>query len=108
MGRGQKTTAPQSIVKRLTTGTASAGGRHRNEGGKIFIFVPKTVRQPRSHAGTPGDLRAGLKERYCRVVVDRFGIHRLDETEFVGDRCKVRHQFADPCSTLAVLFEFED
>ena len=40
-------------------------------------------------------------------MVDGFRVHRLDETEFVGDARYVGQQFTDPRSALSVLLEFE-
>ena len=55
--------------------------------------------------GRPASCGPGLKERDRRVVVDRLGVHRLDEAEIVGDRRRVRQQLADPGAALAVLRE---
>ena len=57
--------------------------------------------------GRPGELGAGLEERDGRVVIDRLGVHRLDEAEFVDDARGVRQQLADPGPALAVLGEAE-
>ena len=35
--------------------------------------------------GRPGELGAGHEERDGRIVIDRLGVHRLDEAQFVGD-----------------------
>jgi hypothetical protein len=36
-------------------------------------------------------LRAGVDERYGRIVVDGLGVQRLDEAQFVGHFGQVRH-----------------
>jgi hypothetical protein len=41
-------------------------------------------------------LRARLKKSDRRVVIDRLGLHRLDEAKIIGDARGVRQQFADP------------
>ena len=38
-----------------------------------------------------------------RVVVDRLGLQRLDDAQFVGHRVQVREDFADLLAALAVL-----
>ena len=38
--------------------------------------------------GRPGELGAGLEEGDRRVVVDRLGVHRLDEAEVVDDAAR--------------------
>ena len=41
-------------------------------------------------------------------MVDRVGVHRLDDAEVIDHFRGPRQQFADPCAGLAVLVEFED
>ena len=48
---------------------------------------------------------AGLEEGDGRVVVDLFGVHRLDDAEFIHDLGRVRQQLAHPGAALAVLIE---
>ena len=57
--------------------------------------------------GRPASCEPGLEERDRRVVIDRLGVHRLDEAELVGDLRRVRQQLADPGAGLAVLRELE-
>ena len=40
-------------------------------------------------------------------MVDRLGVHRMDEAEVVGDLCRVRQQLADPGAALAMTGEGE-
>ena len=53
--------------------------------------------------GPAGDLVACLDQRDRRVVVDRLGVHRLDDRDVVDDRAGVRQEFAEPRPALAVL-----
>src|SRR4029078_13150368 len=50
----------------------------------------------------------GLDERDRRVVIDRIGVHRLDDGDVVDDFCRVRQQLADPGACLTVLRELVD
>ena len=40
-------------------------------------------------------------------MIDLLGVHRLDETNLVGDRANAGQEFAEPSATLAVLAELE-
>jgi hypothetical protein len=53
-------------------------------------------------------LKAGLEKRDRRVVIDRVGVHRLDDGQIIYNLRRVRQQLADPRARLSVLFEFED
>ena len=54
------------------------------------------------------DLGAGLEKRDCWIVIDRFGVHRPNDTKLVTDGRGVGEQFAEPRAGLTVLFEVED
>ena len=47
--------------------------------GRFFVLAAQAVDEPRAHARPAGELRSGLEERDGRIVIDRFGVHRLDE-----------------------------
>ena len=51
-----------------------------------------------------GDLSAGIQseKRYGGVVVYGLGIHRVDETELVGDLRGVRQQLADHAAAFTI------
>ena len=53
-------------------------------------------------------LEAGLNKRDGRVVIDSFGVDRLDDANVIGDVRDVRQQLADVCAGLTVLAEFEN
>lgn len=77
-----------------------------NVRGQVFGFVPQPVREPRPESGKAiePEPRIGLKRR--RGVIRRFGEHRMDEGELVGDRAQMGKQLRDPQSALATLLEF--
>jgi len=58
---------------------------------KILILAPQAIRQPGADAGTSGNLGAGLEKGDSRVMVDRFGMHRLDKAEFIHNLGCVGH-----------------
>ena len=47
----------------------------------------------------------GLEKGDGGVVVDRFGVHRVDDAHIIGDLTVMRKDITDPLSTLAVLGE---
>ena len=104
---GQKSAAPQPIVKRLIAGPSGALRHHHHKGRKIVVLASEPVRNPRPDARPPGQLRSGLEERDAGIVIDGFGVHRLDEAQVVDDLCRVRQQLADPRTGLSVLRELE-
>ena len=50
-------------------------------------------------------LSSGLNERDGRVVVNRFGVQRLEDADAVGNLRGLRKQFAEPLATLPMLGE---
>ena len=48
-----------------------------------------------------GLLIPGVHQRDRGIVVDRLGVHALDEAQLVGDALQVRHEVADPEPALA-------
>ena len=68
----------------------------------VAVLAAQAVGQPGAHARPARQLGAGLEEGDGRVVVDRLGVHRLDEAQIVGHAGGVRQQFADPGAALAV------
>ena len=101
---GQEPVSPEPRVKRLINPVL---GNEDNKGRKIFVRAAESIAEPGAHAGAAGELGAGLEKRDGRVVVDRFGVHRSDETQLVHHLCCPGQQLAYPRAALAVLPEFE-
>ena len=99
--RGEEAAAPEAREDRLARVLAGALRDHGDERGQVFVHAAEAVADPRAHAGVAGLLVAGVDERDRRVVVDRLGVHRLDDADVVGDRLHVRQQVADPGAVLA-------
>ncbi len=91
----QEAAAPEPVVERLVVGVAGALRDHDHEGRQVLVLAPQAVRRPGADAGPARELGAGLEEGDGRVVVDRLGVHRLDEAELVGHPRGVRQQLAD-------------
>ena len=102
MHGGEKTAPPEPGVERLSPRLL---GNQDEERGQVPILAAQAVAGPGSHAGTTGELRAGLEERDRRIVVDRLGVHAPDEAELVHDARHVRDELAGPEPRLAVSFE---
>ena len=103
--RRQEPAAPQPRIERLV---ALTGAREQHdERRQIAVVGSDAVREPGADGRTARLLRSGLEERHCRIVVDRLGVHRLDDAELVHDLGGVRQQFADPGARLAVPGELE-
>ncbi len=75
---------------------------------QVFVHAAQTIRKPRAGAWAAWQLAAGLNVCYCRVVVDGFGMNRLDDCQVVDHLCSVRQQFADSGPVGAVLSELKD
>ena len=103
----QKAAAPQAIVERLVVRVARPLRDHGDERGQVLIFTTQSVRQPGADAGPARELGTSLEEGDGGVVIDRLGMHRLDEAQVVHDLGRVRQEFADPCPALAVPGELE-
>ena len=104
------------VVARQETGAPEAGVDRLGLMVRVFVqqhHVGRQVGRPRSEAvARPGPqggssrlLVAGLKKRDGRVVVDRLGVHRIDDADVVGDLAVVRQQVADPLPGFSVLFK---
>ena len=72
-----------------------------------MIEAAEAVADPCAGTRTAGKLETGLEESNRGVVVDRLGLHRLDQAQLIGDLCGVRDQLAEPHSGLAMLPKFE-
>ena len=76
--------APLSLGQRL-----AVPRNHHDEGGQVLVDRPQPVGDPRAKARPSRQLKPGLRKRHRRIVIDLFGMHRLDEAQVVGDlrRC---------------------
>ena len=99
MLRRQKSVAPQTSVKGLTI---TFLGDQDDEGREIFVVAPKAVINPGTDGWTPRKLLSGLDQGCGRIVVDRFGVHRVNDAEIVRYLGRMWQQTAEPGSGLAV------
>ena len=98
---GQKAAAPQAREERLVRIQRLRLREHHHEGRQVVILAAEAVADPRAHAGTPGLLAAALDEGDRRIVIDRVGVHRLDDRDVIHDLRRVRQQLADPRARIA-------
>ena len=107
MARRQEPGPPEAFEEALVGILATPVGDEDDERGKILRLAPQAVRQPRPQRGSSGLLRAGLDEGDRRVVIDRLGVHRTDETDPVDLAGGMGEQFADPSPVAASLDKAE-
>ena len=105
--RGQEAAAPQPVVERLIRSLPLPCEIITTNAGRSSVSLPRPYASHDAHAGPARQLDAGLNERDGRIVIDRFGVHRLDEADSSAIFGRVRQQFADPGAGLAVLRELE-
>ena len=79
-----------------------------DEGRQVFIHAAQTIRSPGTHRGPAGHLVAGAEEGDAGVVVDRFRVHRADDTEFIGQAAGMAHDVAVFDAALAVPLEIHE
>jgi hypothetical protein len=104
MLRREEARAPQVCHQRL----ASLVFRDEHyEGRQIVVAAAESVIEPRADARSTGNLRSRLHERRPRSVIDRLGVHRADDAEFVGHFRRVRQQLAERLTGLTMLLELE-
>ena len=72
-----------------------------------MVQAADAVAQPGSQARPAGLLVTRLNVGDRRVVVDCFGVERLDNGDVIDDGGDVRQELADPGAALAVLVELE-
>src|SRR4051794_13062349 len=107
VARWQKSARPQPRKQRLVGVDRVRLREQDDKRRKILVLASESVTEPRPHARPSGLLKTCLDERDRRIVIDRLGVHRLDDGDVVDDPGGMRKQFADPCAGLAVLREFE-
>ena len=93
--RRKEAAAPKPVVQRLSAESAALR-HHGHKGGQILVLTAQPVRQPGPDAWPACPLSTRLEERDRRIMVDGFGVHRLEEAQLVGDLRRERHQLTDP------------
>ncbi|XAM01401.1 hypothetical protein OT109_08400 [Phycisphaeraceae bacterium D3-23] len=74
-------------------------------------FAAQPIAHPRAHRRPAGLLVARLEEGDARLVVDRLGVHRLDDAQLLGARPGVGQQLTDVealVRVVVVAVELED
>ena len=81
VSRRQKSAAPQPVVERLVVRIAAALRDHDDERRQVVVLAAQSVGQPGADRRPAGKLEARLEERDGGIVIDRLGVHRLDEAK---------------------------
>ena len=102
---GKKARSPVEIIKDLPAGSALADGGHDHETRQFVGSGTEPVVKPCPHGGTPGHLGTAQQKGNGRSVIDRLGVHALDETKVIHDLGGVRHEFAHPSPRVPVLLK---
>ena len=79
-----------------------------NKRREVFILGPKTVTQPRPHAGKSIERKATVHLKCSWSVVVALGYHRMNETDIIDAFRQVRQQVAYPSPRIAMLLEGVD
>ena len=98
----QKGAAPQPRVEWLGLRVGVLVQQH-DERRQALALASQAVADPRAETRPARLLMSGLKEGDRRIVVDRFGVHRADDADVVGDLSVPWQQVTDPLAGLAVL-----
>ena len=101
----QESAAPIVVVEQLTTGFFLVGAGHDDKAGQFVGHVSEAVGCPCAHARSTRNLVSGEEVRHARRVIDRLGVHRVDEGDFVADAAGKGEEFAEPHAGFSVLFE---
>ena len=80
---------------RLRAAAARRVGGHHDEPRQVLALAAQPVGDPRPHARTTLDRRAGVHHGVRGVVVDLVGVHRPDDAEVVGVAGGLRQEVAD-------------
>ena len=78
-------------------GEGKLGGED-DEGWQVIVHRPQTVGYPRTHGRFARIHVSRVRKKDRGFVVDRIGMHRSDDGEFIGHLAGVRQQVADPMS----------
>ena len=90
----QKCGSPQSRVQRIIGTSGAASGQQNDKTRQILLLAAEAIAEPRPHTGPPGLLMSRLQICHSGIMIDRFRVHRFDETQVVGHRAQLRQQFA--------------
>ena len=100
----QEAVSPQTRIERLVDPVFRD---QHDEPRQVFVRAAEAIRQPRSHAGTAREVMSRLDERDRRIVVDVFGVERLQEAKLIRHLARPRQKFAEPRPRLPMLSELE-
>jgi hypothetical protein len=89
----------------LAAGGLGAGGDEGDEAGEVLVVGAEAVGGPGAHGGAALAVVAGVEEELGGGVVELVGLHRVDETHFIGDGVEVRAGVGHPEAAVAVLLE---
>ena len=96
---------PTSIV--AGPGAGAFGAAEDDVSRKVFAFVAESVETPGSEAGSAELRMTGVEHELRRSVVDRIGLHGLNEAEVVNVFGDIGQEFAELDTALAVPVELE-
>ena len=82
---GQKAAAPEAVEQALVGIGAGAVRDHHDERRQVVGLGAQAVAEPGAERRPARLLRAGLDERDGRVVIDRLGVHRVDDADVIDD-----------------------
>ena len=105
MDRRQEPIAPEPGVQRLVGPLLADQHAERRQ---VAVRRSQAVTQPGSDRRPAGDRRARLEEGDRRVVVDRLGEGRADETDVVDHPGRLGQELADPAARRSMPRELED
>ena len=95
---------PLPVGDRLRLAESAGRGQH-DEPREILVLAPETIGHPGSHRWPARDGRPGVHEGVRGIVVDRFGHHRADNADLVGDGGDVGEDRADLLAARAAASE---
>ena len=102
----QEARTPEARVERLIL--VGVLRDQNDEGRQVFVHAAQTIGSPGTHRGPTGHLVAGAEERNAGVVVDRFRVHRADDTELIGQAAGMAHDVAVFDAALPVPLEINE
>ena len=82
---GEEAVGPVVFEEELTAGLGGVGRGHHDIRRQILVHRAEAVGKPGTHRRAAGNLRAGHEEGHTRRVVHRFGVHRTDDADLIGD-----------------------